>query len=342
LVDRIINESNYQKAAQAESSKYGKPLWEIDAGVPFIGSPVHEEMTKASFNISNIENRPFDYTRDESFIHGVFWNDDPEDLLCPQCSILNLRKLDNRWGITYANRFLAAKKKVQAERNGDSLPIFKIGDGLLERSHFGDLQFLHGMASKDGETAGETQDKILAWAEFTYKVAIGEIPQKTKLNQIPIERVRKLFVGAPKLENLTIEQIFRRNVFAKRAAIGSLLHMIQDSYASGHADRVVLDYTTTNGNRVFKRSIIREFHCYTNQDENLHKQDDRWPDGLDKLHPIDELNPITTGARILQFMYANDRSGAPWADVEKYLREVVFSISDRNTPAGPGEKYRKK
>jgi hypothetical protein len=105
---------------------------------------------------------------------------------------------------------------------------------------------------------------MLAWAEFTYKVAVGDIAQKTRLNKIPIEKIRKLFIGDPKLESMTIEELFRGRKFAQRAAIGSLLHMIQDSYAPGHAEREVLDYTTVTGEKVFKRSFVKEFHCYTN------------------------------------------------------------------------------
>ncbi|MEI7869384.1 MAG: hypothetical protein WCI11_15960 [Candidatus Methylumidiphilus sp.] len=341
LQEIIKKYSNLQQGAPAVSNGFGKPLWEIDAGIPFIGSAVHEDMTKASVTLSNILDRPFDYEQDEGFIHGVFFNDDPENLLCPECSVFNLRKFDKRWGITFGERFQSAKQKVKRQQTQGSPSLFNISDGLLERSHFGDLQFLHSMASTDSETAGETLDKMLAWAEFTYKVAIGEIPQKTKLNTIPIESVRNLFVGNLKLEEMTIEELFRGGEFARRVAMGSLLHMIQDSYAPGHTEREVLDYTAENGEKIFKRSFIKEFHFYANQDEDLHKQDDKWPDGLDKINPIGDLNPISMGAKILQFMCPKNGKSAPWPDVETYLQEVVLSVPDRTIMASPGNKYRK-
>ncbi len=330
-----------KQTIEEKSKKEGKPLWEIDAKVPFIGSPVHENMTISSVSSSNIGGRPFETKQDEAYIHGVFFNDDPENLLCPNCSVLNPMEFERRWGIAFGLRFQEAQKKVHATNHNGSTPVFKVGDGLLERSHFGDLQFWHGMAAVDGETTTVTQDKILAWAEFTYKVATGQIRQKTKLNQIPIESIKQLFIGDPKLENKTIEQLFRGPNFARHVAIGSLLHMIQDSYAPGHVDREILDYTTATGEKVFKRGYVKEFHCYTNQDTDKHKADDLWPDGLDRLHPKDELNPIFIGAKILIYMHANDEEGAPWDEVKKYLQEVAFNAPNRNVLASPGEKYRK-
>lgn len=55
---------------------------------------------------------------------------------------------------------------------------------LLQRFHFGDLQFLHAVASRDGETAGQTQQSVMMWEEFTWKVAIGTYVLDTKLQHV--------------------------------------------------------------------------------------------------------------------------------------------------------------
>lgn len=341
LVQSLTDQAAGQSPPATQTGRDGRPLWQLDAAVPFVGSPVHEDMTKASVSLSRVHDRNFQTDKDDAYIHGVFWNDDPEDLLCPECSILNIRVIDKRWGTRFAQRFIAAKKRVRSEADDGPRLVFQVGDGLLERSHFGDLQFLHGMASRNGEPAGETQEKILAWAEFAYKVAIGDIAQKTKLGLIPQAQIRALFKGDPRLESMTIEQLFKGPRFARRAAIGSLLHMIQDSFAPGHAERKILDYPVS-GKMVFARGDVVEFHCYTSQDEGLHGQDDKWPNGLQNDSPLGDRNPIAIGSRILQFMYANDGNGAPWTDVEKYLKEMVFAVTDRTTLAGPGDRYRKK
>ena len=210
----------------------------------------------------------------------------------------------------------------------------------MERSHFGDLQFLHGMAARDGESAVETQRKILMWAEFAYKVATGELDQRVVMRSVPLDGIRDLFGENPSIASLKVEQLFRGSRYAKRVAIGSLLHMIQDSYALGHAQREVLDTTRPDGKRSFSRGAIQEFHCYTNQDPNKQRLDDKWPDGLESRQLELNDNPISVGAKVLQFMYANDRQGAPWQEVEAYLRDVVFRIAKDASPASPGSKYR--
>jgi hypothetical protein len=339
VLDEISNKSN---AVCKPSPKIVCPLGEIQPiptlkFLPFLGSPVHEDMTKASVSLSNIEGRIFNKDKDEGYIHGVFWNDDPEDLFCPQCSIFNPRLIDT---ITFARRFSKVKEDLEKEcKNTNPSIIFKKNQ-LLERSHFGDLQFLHGMASTDGETAGVTQDKMLAWAEFTYKVAIGDISQQTKLNKVPVNNIPQLFIGDPEMESWTVEDLFRRKDFIKPIVIGSLLHMIQDTYFLGHSDRAQLDYyTVSTGQKVFARSpIIKEFHCYLNQNGDLHKRDDKWPNGLDANNPIGKQNPISVGVQILKYI----QEKTPWTEVEKYLKGDVFQISNRDTPASAGKDYLKK
>ena len=44
---------------------------------------------------------------------------------------------------------------------------------MTARSHFGDLQFFHGMASSDAEAPATTKANMLNWARFLIKVAKG-------------------------------------------------------------------------------------------------------------------------------------------------------------------------
>lgn len=44
---------------------------------------------------------------------------------------------------------------------------------LLYRSHYGNLQFMHSMASFDGEPAGSTRRHMQMWAKYLWGIAIG-------------------------------------------------------------------------------------------------------------------------------------------------------------------------
>ncbi len=335
LIANINQSPALESKSLGETEKSGKPLWQVQSGIPFVGSPVHEEMTMASVSIARAPGNAYSQNQDEAYIHGVLWNDDPENLLCPECSVLNLRQFEERWAIKFGERFFAAKKRIKETPDAGNKIVFKSGDGLLERSHFGDMQFLHGMASHNGELAYDTQKQMMAWAEFVYKVSIGNIPQKTLLQDIPVQRIRDLFSSDKQLAGLTVEKFFMGPRFARRVAIGSLLHMIQDSYALGHAAREILD-EKNSGKLIFARGKITEFHCYTGQDENLHRADDKWPEGLDKQSPAGSENPIAAGAKIVRMM--NEKM--EWKDVETYLRNSVFAIANPLAVAGPGDRYR--
>lgn len=339
LADSFSRPSEATRAEAAQPELTGRPLWEIGAVVPFFGSPVHERMTVRAIDLSRVHGRSYRPDYDDAYIRGVFWNDDPLELLCPGCSALNPLKFDKRWGAAFALRFVAAKDKATGAGGSGAPYFFQGGDGLLERSHFGDLQFLHGMAARDGEPAGETQGKILAWAEFTYRVAIGEIDQRLRVDEIPVPAIRDLLAADASLAASRIEDLFRGPSAARRAALGSLLHVVQDSYAGGHAQRVAGTRQDAAGNTIFSRGAVVRFHSYVHQDPEKHKRDDRWPDGLDDPDPAADDNPISVGARILAFAYAQGGRGTPWPRVRDYLRDVVFQVQDPRAAAGPGADY---
>lgn len=89
------------------------------------------------------------------YLRGNIWNDDPVG------DLFDWNDQDwEQWnwasGITYAWDFK-----------------FGSSNGMLKRSHFGDLQFLHSMATRSCICPKELKTSIMRWAEFTYKVATG-------------------------------------------------------------------------------------------------------------------------------------------------------------------------
>ncbi|WP_448549676.1 S8 family serine peptidase [Thalassotalea fusca] len=306
----------------------------------FYGSDVHENLTKKSLELSNVlitKSKKNKKKAIRAYIRGAFWNDDPTVLLW---SDKNSKKADT-WGIKWYLDFLKAKKQAKNKH------FHKNGDNLLARSHFGDLQFIHSMAAKDGEPASATLEKMMLWAEFTYKVGTGRIHRETRLKDVEIEGIRKLFDKDASVYERDIITLFQSER-TKATALGSLMHMIQDSYFDGHVEREDKKYWE-NGVEKFGKGRVIEFHSYTNQNTKLHAKADELPTEL----IIDEvelnsksLDPINHGAKILELANEKhenaDKVGADWEKVEEYLLKNVFPLVDAQRVAGPGDAFRNK
>lgn len=268
-------------------------------------------------------------------LYGVQWNDNPPFKLDStresSCTINSPIRLPDRqpncWRILFGD---ATKRAADGE-------YFLQRDrfSLLYRSHFGDLQFLHAMASWDGETMGATKAKIMMWAEFAYRVAIGEIAPTTTMSAVAIpgfrnvlgqywSDVKLLFAyGVPRYESSAAE-----------VAFGSLLHMVQDSFSKSHVSREAPigvcggDGSKPNGGRIL------EFHAYGHQDGDKHGAQDSRNIMLAGLLEHPRNNVIMVG-RYLRAQYEQRR---PWQMVKDYLESCVFAVAedDLDKPAGPG------
>lgn len=118
--------------------------------------PIHESLTLAALIngnlgvaqgtiVRNASNRDWEYIR------GAVWNDDPDCLLFSD-STGNKHKYS--WKLNWP-----AKYKIgENEWNNLSSSRFRNPTG---RSHYGDLQFLHSMASQSGESPQETKRKLI-------------------------------------------------------------------------------------------------------------------------------------------------------------------------------------
>lgn len=240
------------------------------------------------------------------FIRGVVWADDPEGLLFD-----NARDTRNySSGAMWYSHFSAGE-------GGDF-------STLTARSHFGDLQFFHGMASADDEAPGTTKQSMLEWARFLVDVASGATPASTMIKDIP--SIRLLF---PNHQASTVKQLFgwakASDVQTRQRAVGALFHMIQDSYAHGHVERDASEE-------------IVEFHAYGAQDEHKHGEYDflggSWHEDLgprlDKTKGA--RSAIEACAAVLEMIAA----GSSTDDVVAYLSDIVFPLSAGAKGAGPG------
>lgn len=280
---------------------------------PFaIGDPVHEVLTMKAL----IRGGAVPATADRrspplaQYIRGVFWNDDP----CAQLFSESIRNpLRPSTGLAWYFDF----KKASGNRTGD---YSKLDCPLLGESHFGKLQFLHGMASADMVEARITHGQLMAWASVSYRIAIGELDARQPLSADP--------VAANLLGNVAASspgELFRNATPAetRQRALGSLLHMIQDSYARGHVERQ--DFGP----------IVR-FLSYRNQDSSKHAHDDAWGEGGSDeariLATPGAAQAVDAGAGIVA-MYVK---GSPWAKVEDHLRQIPFRLVGPSELSGPG------
>ncbi|MBL6449394.1 DUF4157 domain-containing protein [Fulvivirga sp. 29W222] len=288
------------------------------------GDPVHENLTLQSLIKAGVVPKDASLDDEEVFeyIRGVIWNDDPEGLLFDN----NERENDNySSGLVWYNHFSDGKgKSKKGERIGKK-------DNMTARSHFGDLQFFHAMAIADGIKAQITKDKVMVWAEFTYRVGIGDIKSNTTLTGVPVAGFTEYFKGTPNADKLTIDDLFHtyKDGSTPKRAMGSLMHMIQDSHAHGHAERA-----EEKGD-----DSIKSFHSYVNQDGHKHGEHDKGNgdysyEGLSKLKGA--KSAMDKGAQVFKYYKAK----TPWSEVKVYLDTQVFNLVERPTDSGPGEEFK--
>lgn len=187
------------------------------------------------------------------------------------------------------------------------------------------------------EPAAVTQKKMMIWSEFAYKVARGDIPSTMPLDKVPV-------VGFPELVTIrdrTVESLFtlgdpafRSDVSIRQFALGTLLHMVQDTFSAAHAER------GEEGGQCEGTSVLRQpgklkrFHAYDLQDAKKHKT-------ADTRHAFHN-HDLKVGSNAIQMtrnvldMY---RKKVDWPVIQDYLTCVLLLESgaeNREPDAGQG------
>ena len=323
---------------------------------PFnIHEPIHETITLAALINSTIAvPAGTQIGKDQAvneFLRGVIWNDDPAVLMFDEDE-------NDNWnfssGISWFFNFLRAEHTDTNNRQN-----------LTGRSHFFDLQFLHGMASAAGEDPKVTQAKILLWAEVMYRLSIGEgVQPDDRLDSVAVQStvsgtattfmLKDFFAddsdpkGSDTLRTLLTRDTACKSLQIRRRAIGSLLHLIEDSYARGHVRRTLTNPgdLVAGQTEIFKPGKyglwgeVENFHSYKGQDEKAHDRYDKPPDGVTldtaNLDSFDGLvgarDAIAGAIKILDFF----KSGVSWSAMggpKEFLEGTVFKISAAATPA---------
>lgn len=248
-----------------------------------------------------------------------------------------------------------------------------ITTGLRCSAHYGDFQFIHSMSSREGVEARVTKSKVMAWVKYLALIVENKMQidgkqfieqnhcdywsnEKSEGNPIAEYMIPDGLDKFPCVVNKgkpwTVATMFafncknkivncdvdlsQRNVRTK--AIGSMLHLVQDSFSQGHALRGDCCNEVSNDKLAAYQCVeIKQFNVYQNQNKKRHKHADKAPVagvscGLSS--PIDD--PILSGANIL-WLIKNKESFV--GDVISYFDQVVFKLENPSNTSSAGEGF---
>jgi hypothetical protein len=312
-------------------------------GIHIVGASVHEEITNRILGCdgdTDICSDPQFDPRFAYFLAGVRWNDDPPFRFrrgqgnfsgCKAGKTVRLVTQPRCWANTFKDGQKRASKGVALDGSNAT---------LLARSHFGDMQFLHAMASRDGEASAETRSKILMWSEFTWRVSLGEYDLSKVVAEVPIPGFSDFFAYNREWRVQDLFALGNPHIRSPQAmsdvAFGSLLHMVQDSFAEGHVERL-----SPNGRSVCEAVAgkplmpgrIIEFHSYIRQNTEEHGRSDS-RNSFSAHWTRDKPDVVDVGKVLYDFY----EKRASWDEVRPYI-ECIFTMDDRSRPASPGERY---
>ncbi len=324
----------------SHSAKFGSTRREFKVEGPWnIGEPVHEVMTLMAVKgaIDDVGHTRGDllaqvdqirlprwssttahnlYTNHlhrsvQQFIRGVIWPDDPEGLFFNQKVWMEKFSSPISWGIAF-------KKNPEIAKN------------ITARSHFGDLQFFHGMASKDNVSAKKIKKEILLWAEILIEVATGRLSLVSKVKKHKF--LKKLFPAA-RHQNWTIHQVFGSGskkpstLHIRQRALGALLHLIQDSCAAGHINRETDSF------------LIKQFLTYGSQDHDQHSDFDKWGNGTSLAERVQNTHGASQAIQWSSRVIAMIDQGRDTGIIINYLKLNVFRLAKKTLPSGAGDEF---
>lgn len=263
--------------------------------------------------------------RTKDIIFGTWWNDDPLMLMWGQGR-------DLVYGMRRMEKFFEPSARYPGSLRDLTVDA---KHSLGWHSHFGRLQHLHFMTDSPmsptlrQERVRTTTDKALQWMQFAYSVATQKegFRPADKLDPAMAEALGlpsvALNFGVNK-SNVRIRTLFARAGVSDRdartadIALGSMLHILQDSFSPAHACRVK---GAIDGKPA---AILRDVYNYNGQVDHRHKELDGFPLWLERYAKTGEHDyvndPIALGAWIID---AVDK-GLEWDQVETYLRNTIL------------------
>ena len=296
-------------------------------------SDVHERMTRRAYEMAGVK-------LPDDVMTGVRWNDNPPAVrvgaLFGGCHGQDMKPMQEMDCFTSMFRVDRLAIETLSRREKSIAPL---------RSHFGDMQFLHAMAPRAGESAAETRDKVLRWSEFAYRIARGEIGPRVNVHGLDgaprtlepstAKWVSGLF-GAPEKKLWMVQDIFLpKSGNLRLIAFGTFLHLVQDSYSASHIRRAATRLQPNGCLSYDAVDAIVEFHTYAEQDTEKHALCDDAPDWLDTPRAG---SPMGVMAELVRAYDA----GKDWMYVKTILEEQVFRLASAPRTARAGRCFERR
>lgn len=270
-------------------------------------------------------------------IYGSWWNDDPLMMLWGEW-------FDFGTGVLKFNQFFSGGSKYRYPGGVKDCKTMR-ADSLTWNSHYGSLQHLHFMTDiPKGDSINNrldnTLEKSLGWIQFAYHVATTETKYDAPLSP---ERLKELSIPSlvenyclSDAENVKVRTLFarlgmpeeRRNKMTADVALGSIMHVLQDSFSPVHTFRVDEEVDGV------KYKVLSDVCNYIGQNEDWHSHGDMNPAWLlsysETGQHLYENDPIKVGAWLLQAVDAKKE----WPEVRDHLLNTIFRKSSNPTRAG--------
>ncbi|MGE8321234.1 MAG: hypothetical protein ACN6O3_20985 [Comamonas sp.] len=268
-----------------------------------------------------------------ALMQGTWWNDDP--LMYLWGSGLDFTK-----GAYKFKQVFDIGERSHYQGDVENCDVRR-EQHLPRWSHFGSLQHLHFMSTLDQnhtakERVEQTTANAMVWMEFAYKVAIGEIRPTDPLTPEDEARLRlpsiakNLCLSNPanvKVRSLLARvgpsdaaSLAYRNQITPDVALGTMLHILQDSFSPAHTCRVRQD---ADG---MVKAVLYDAYNYNEQNHKEHGQKDKFPSWFKPLITqgthVYGNSPVVVGAWLIG---AVDQK-LDWQVVYSHLMETAFSV----------------
>lgn len=217
------------------------------------GQPIHESITEKAALDSGILTAEQKQEM-KHLLEGARFNDDPEGYL------IEGTEASKKSLLTYGLEFVGS----HSDKTDPT-----------QASHFGDYQFLHAM-SDPSKTQDLTKKRIIYYSSLCWDMATSEnsFEEYKAAYDVVVSQVNNPEAKLTNRQAVVKEMIklFPKDVLFFHAknqmefqfrALGSLLHIVQDSYAKGHAVRVGWEAGDNSGK-------IRYYQDYSEQDSHAH------------------------------------------------------------------------
>lgn len=273
----------------------------------------------------------------EAMLYGVRWNDNPPFVLREtKLEMCNGKYISLPYeSLCWYYIFVDGEKRSKGEKKSKLMKLVFNKENkepefldrnskavIMLRSHFGDLQFLHSMASRRDEIAYETREKILMWIEFMWKVSTGEISRGQDITKTGIKGLDLYFWQGDTVQKIMIPNRPKYQDEIDFVALGSLLHIVHDSFTKSHTERDVSNGESCGPGFPDTPGKIIRFLNYSLQNSNNHSDQDTRE--AVNIHILSDLPNMVSITRTLIAMQRERRS---WKEMEPYF-QAIFSLAD--------------